>query len=461
MHGSRAPITNIDWGGMATTIDVAAVIDRQKLGRFQIVTFALCTVFLFLDGFDSQVIGYLAPALVRDWHINRVALGPLFSAGALGIALGAIGMGMLSDWLGRRRALLICVSCFSLLTFATGFTRAIEPMMALRLLSGLALGGGMPIAYALVSEYFPRRIRATVIMLCGLGFAIGAGSAGFITAFFLPRWGWQSLFWLGGAVPFLLMAASTRYLPESIRYLVVTKAPREKIVQLFLRLDPRQQVGDDAIFIVTEETRGGLPVARLFTEGRAAYTLLLWLSVFTNLLVLYFIVTWLPTLFTARGFSITAAATTVGMFGVGGPIGVALLGFVIDRYGAPLVLGFGFIVAGMAMAALSSVLDSSVAVSIALMVIGFFVSGGNGGTSAYAGGVYPTALRSTGMGWALGIGRTGAFVAPLIAAAMVADQWTLPSILRTFAASEFVAAMAILLTLKVLPRRVADTQPAQ
>jgi len=446
---------------MATTIDVAAVIERQKLNRFQVVTFALCTVFLFLDGFDSQVIGYLAPALVRDWHINRVALGPLFSAGALGIALGAIGMGMLSDWLGRRRALLICVSCFSLLTFATGFTRSIEPMMALRLLAGLALGGGMPIAYALVSEYFPRRIRATVIMLCGLGFAIGAGSAGFITAFFLPRWGWQSLFWLGGAVPFLLLLASLRYLPESIRYLVVTRAPREEILRLLLRLDPKQRFANDEVFVLTEEARSGLPVTRLFTEGRAAYTVLLWLSVFTNLLVLYFIVTWLPTLFTARGFSIAAAATTVGMFGVGGPVGVALLGFVIDRYGAPLVLGLGFVIAGAAMAFLSAFLSSSVATAAALMVIGFFVSGGNGGTSAYAGGVYPTALRSTGIGWALGIGRTGAFVAPLIAAAMVAAQWSLYAILRTFALSEFIAAAAMLFTLKVLPARVADTQPAE
>lgn len=446
---------------MAISVDVASIIDKQKLCRFQAVTFALCAAFLFLDGFNSQMIGYLAPALVRDWHINRIALGPLFSAGALGIALGAMGMGMLSDALGRRRALIICVAGFSTLTFATGFTQSVRSMLVLRFLAGLALGGGMPIAYALVSEYFPRKIRATVIMLCGLGFAIGAGSAGFITAALLPRWGWQSLFWAGGAIPFLLLVASARHLPESIRYLVITKAPAGQIARILTKLDPRLTLPDDAIFTVAEERAKGLPVGQLFAQGRAAYTCLLWLSVFANLLVLYFIVTWLPTLFTATGISIEAAATTTGMFGVGGPLGVALLGFVIDRYGAPVVLGLGFAVAGLAMAFLGSFLDSSFAISAALVVIGFFVSGGNGGTSAYAGAIYPTALRSTGIGWALGIGRTGAFIAPLIGAALVAAKWDMSAILHVIALSEFVAAAAMLLTGRVQPAAAPLPAPAR
>lgn len=431
---------------MSELVDIAGIIDRQKLCRFQIVTFTLCTVFLFLDGLDSQVTGYLAPALLREWRIDRVALGPLFSAGALGIALGAMGMGILADRLGRRRALMMCVSSFSVLTFVTGFSRSVEPMMVLRFLAGLALGGGGPIAYALISEYFPRRVRATVIMLCGVGFAIGAGSAGFVTAFFLPRWGWELLFFVGGAVPLVLLILVAQQLPELIRYLVLTKAPGAEIARILGKLDPKLRFPDNVQFVLSETAAKGTPVGQLFAGGRAAYTLLLWLSVFTNLLVLYFIITWLPTLFTGTGMSIETAATTVGMFGIGGPIGVALLGFVIDRFGAPHVLGAGFVIAGVAMTFLGSFLDSGWLVAGALMVIGFFVSGGNGGTSAYAGAIYPTSVRSTGIGWALGIGRAGAFVAPLVGSAMVAAHWELSSILRTIASSEFVAAAAMFLT---------------
>jgi AAHS family 4-hydroxybenzoate transporter-like MFS transporter len=290
-----------------------------------------------------------------------------------------------------------------------------------------------------------------VIMLCGLGFAIGAGSAGFVTAFFLPRWGWQSLFFVGGAVPLVLLILVARQLPESIRFLVLTKAPGAEIARILGKLDPKLRFSADVQFVLPEVPAKGTPVGQLFAAGRSAYTVLLWLSVFTNLLVLYFIITWLPTLFTTTGMSIETAATTVGMFGIGGPVGVALLGFVIDRFGAPRVLGTGFVIAGATMTLLGSFLDSRVLVVGALMIIGFFISGGNGGTSAYASAVYPTAIRSTGIGWALGIGRAGAFVAPLIGSAMVAAHWGLPAILHTIALFEFVAAAAMLLTSRALP----------
>jgi AAHS family 4-hydroxybenzoate transporter-like MFS transporter len=441
---------------MATTVDVSELIDSQKLGRYQFFTFALCAIFLFLDGIDGQMIGYAAPALIRDWHIDRVALGPILTANILGVALGAMLFGILADRFGRRLSTLICVSFFGVFSVLTATAHSVDQMIVYRFLAGLGIGGGMPNGYALVCEYFPRRMRATVITLAGTGYALGNAVCGWGASWLIPAYGWPSVFYLGGFCPLALLVILWTWLPESVRFLVSHDRPPAQIVALLRKINPRLQFPADVRFVVDEEIGKGLPVRHLFTEGRAAVTLLLWLAVASNLLVLSFLLSWFPTLISGAGMELPQAMRASAMFSVGATIGGAVLGFLIDRWGAHRVLGTGFLFTAVAVASIGHEHDSYFALSLLMLVIGFCVAGGNVGTSAYAGKLYPTYIRSTGIGWALGIGRFGQLLSPILGTAMLARHWELTAFFHAVAIPAVIAAVAIVLTERMRPKQSAE-----
>jgi len=442
---------------MTTRIDVAETIERQKLGRYQFWTFGLCTAFLFFDGFDGQIMGYAAPALIRDWNISKVALGPIFTATTLGFALGAMAFGILADRYGRRLSTLICVFVFGAFNVLTATAHSLEAMVLYRFLAGLGMGGGMPNGYALLSEYFPRRMRARVIMLAATGYALGANIGGWSAALLIPPFGWPSVFYLGGAMPLAMFFLLWPALPESIRFLVLHGRPRAEIAALLKRVNPALPVPGDATFVVAEDTGTGVSVRHLFTEGRGLVTILLWIATFMNLMVLSFVVSWMPTLLSGAGMEMQRALVLTAMFGIGGTLGVATLGFVIDRWGAHRVLGTGFLLVGIALSLMGLASDSFVAVSALMIVIGYFVPGGNAGTSAFAGRLYPTHVRSTGIGWALGVGRMGQLVSPIVGTMMMAAKWNLAPFFLAVAGPAFIAAAAMSLTNWAQSQRLRDS----
>src|SRR6266446_8828753 len=234
--GTPSPIdvagaSPIDVAG-ASPIDVAEFIDRQPVGGFQIRLLLTCAAVLFLDGFDTQAIGYVAPALAKEWGLSKGALGPVFSAGLFGLMIGALVFGPLADRVGRKKIIILSTLAFGLGALVTAFVQDVNTLLAIRFLTGLGLGGAMPNAVAMTSEFNPRRRSATMVMIMFCGFSVGAALGGLLAAALIPQFGWRSVFVVGGAAPLLLVPILARRLPESVRFLALTGRAHERVAEL-------------------------------------------------------------------------------------------------------------------------------------------------------------------------------------------------------------------------------------
>ncbi|TWC66460.1 MFS transporter [Herbaspirillum sp. SJZ099] len=430
-------------GAAAPTINVEQVVEQGRFGAFQFGLLLLCGLCLIMDGFDVQAMGYVAPAIIGDWGVSRASLGPVFGAGLFGMLLGSLALTPVGDRYGRRPVLIASTLFFALCMLATPLVTSIDQLLALRFITGFGLGSIMPNAMALVGEFSPSSSRVTRMMLVSCGFTVGAAAGGFVSAALIPAYGWHAVFWVGGAVPLLLGIAMLFWLPESIQFLVLRRRPREKAVRWLKKLDPSIALDGDTRIVVKETKAEGMPVAELFREGRAGITLLLWLISFMNLINLYFLSNWLPTLIHDAGYS-TGMAVLIGTsLQVGGVVGTLTLGWFINRYGFTKVLGSCFVVACVAIALIGKVAAVPAFLFIAVVAAGFCVVGGQPAVNALAGTYYPTTLRSTGIGWALGIGRIGSVVGPVIGGQMIAMQWSNASLFVAAAVPALVSALTV------------------
>ncbi|GJD52570.1 4-hydroxybenzoate transporter PcaK [Methylobacterium crusticola] len=441
--GARPPARAETPAGAARAVDVTAFIDDRPVGRYQVRLLLACAAVLFVDGFDTQAIGYVAPELVRDWALPRGALGPVFSAGLLGLMIGALVFGPLSDRIGRKRIIVASTAAFGLGTLATAFAGDTGILIALRFLTGLGLGGAMPNAVALTSEFSPQRRRATMVMTMFCGFSVGAALGGLIAAALIPAFGWRAVFLVGGAAPLALVPLLAWRLPESVRFLAVSGRSDAQVGAILSRAFPHEPLPAGTRFAVHEPHLPGLAVAHLFGEGRARTTLLLWVVFFMSLLDLYFLSNWLPTVLSDLGASVSLAAAIGSLLQVGGVVGTVTLGRFIDRFSfRALALTYG--VAAVAVAAIGAAGHAIVPAALAIFCAGFCIVGGQIASNALAAGTYPTRVRATGIGWALGIGRAGSIVGPLVGGALLAQHWTTQSLFLAAAVPALCAALAAL-----------------
>jgi MFS transporter, AAHS family, 4-hydroxybenzoate transporter len=432
---SRAQVSS------AAPVDVAAFIDAQPVGGFQIRLLLTCAAVLFLDGFDTQAIGYVAPALVKDWGLTKAALGPVFSAGLFGLMIGALALGPLADRIGRKRIIICSTLAFGIGTLATSLIHDVDTLLAIRFLTGLGLGGAMPNAIAMTSEFNPRRRRATMVMIMFCGFSVGAALGGLLAAALIPQFGWRSVFVVGGIAPLLLAPILARQLPESVRFLALTGRAHERVAQLLGLISPRAVFAPATQFVIHEPELAGIPMLHLFRDGRALVTLLLWVVFFMSLLDLYFLSNWLPTVLNDLGASVSAAALIGSMLQVGGVVGTIALGSVIDRFSFR-ALALVYFIAVFAVGAIGQLGHSVVFVSMAIFAAGFCIVGGQIAANALAAGFYPTSVRATGVGWALGIGRVGSIVGPLVGGALLVMKWSPAEVFMAAAGAALCAALA-------------------
>ena len=428
--------------GATRDIDLAGFIEAQPVGRRQIHLLLMCAAVLFTDGFDTQAIGYVAPALAREWQLGRGALGSVFSAGLFGLLLGTLLFSPVADRIGRKWIVVGSTVAFGVLTLATTLAHDVGTLAALRFLTGLGLGGAMPNAVALTAEISPHRRRATMVMAMFCGFSLGAAVGGLIAAAMIPALGWRSVFVLGGAVPLLLAIYLAFALPESARFLALQGTDEARVGRVVAWLFPGA-TPPCTRFTVTEHAAHGLPVRALFTERRTAFTLLLWTVFFMSLVDLYFLSNWLPTVLNDLGASVSAAAVIGSMLQVGGLVGTFTLGRVIDRFSFR-ALAVTYVVAAVAVLAVGLVHRSVPGVTAAIFASGFCVVGGQIAANALAAGAYPTAARATGVGWALGIGRVGSIVGPLVGGLLLSLHWSTEALFGVAAIPALGAAAAAL-----------------
>jgi AAHS family 4-hydroxybenzoate transporter-like MFS transporter len=424
-------------------IDITELIDQRPLGRFQFWTVALCFLVAVLDGFDMQAIGYVAPAVAATLKAEVASFGPVFAIGLLGITLGSAGLGPIADRIGRKWPIVTATLFFGLATALTSVSMTFNELLAARFLTGLGLGAAMPNIIALTSEYAPIRVRNFLVTALFGGVSTGALLGGLLSSALLPDWGWRSVFYVGAAVPILATPLLAATLPESLRFLVAQNADSRRIASALRRVASDRTFTPDQRFILTESGGGHASVVRLFENGRAATTIPLWIAFFMSLLIVLFLSSWLPTMLRQAGHPLQQAIFAVAILNLGGAVGSVLIGHFIDRMGPFVVLctvfGGGAILVGA-----FGYLDVPFPILAAVtFMIGFCVHGAQSGCNGLAASLYPTTIRATGVGWALGVGRIGSIVAPLIGGAMLSSGWKLPDIFLAAALPSLCAATAI------------------
>jgi len=445
---------------MAQTVDVGQLLDEQPFGWGQIRIILLCFLMLFLDGIDNQGISYVAPALSKAWGLERGALGPVFTAGVAGVALGALIVGPLADWFGRRPVVISTVAYFSILTLAVAQAGNLNELMVLRFLAGLGLGIVVPMAVVLSSEFAPRRMRGTMVTLASCGYAIGAASGGQLAAVIIPIYGWPSVFYVGGVAPLFLVIAMLMWLPESVRLMALRPGTGERIARTLASVNPALTFARDTQFVVSERPNKEFRVLQLLTDGRIVMTLLLWAIFFMNTTVLNFLNNWLPTLVNTIGVPQEQALRVASMLQFGGVIGVISMGMLADRFGFFRVLATAFVVGSVFVGLIGSVGPSVYLLIAVIGIAGYCNVGCQITNAAMAATLYPTNIRSTGVNWAHGVARVLSTVGPYLGGVLLMQQWPPQDILYIFAAPLLVACGLILALSAVVKSGAAGAEPA-
>src|ERR1700704_197379 len=447
---------------MATTLDVAELIDSQKVSRYQCVIAFMAWLTLFLDGVDNQSIAYVAPALTNDWGLGRGELRTVFSSGVLGVAIGALVIGPLADRFGRKLVTVltvIYVGLFSLLvTQVAAISLLLTPiipdasnlnvLMVLRFFTGLGLGAAVPLGVVIVNEFAPKRRRAAMVTLMGCGYAMGSASGGVLASNLVPALGWPAQFYVASALTLFMAVVLWTWLPESIRLLTV-KGRDGEVAAILRKINPALSFPRDTHFVLRQEAHeqsaSRLRPARLFLEGRTATTVLIWLCLFMNTLALNYLNNWLPTLTTEAGLPEAEALGAAASAPVGGLLGVITLGFLADRFGFFKVLAGSFTAGGVFIAAIGWAGSAFYPLAATIFASGFFNIGTQITLAALAATLYPTDIRSTGVSWAHGFARIGSIISVMFAGTMLALHWPLETMYYVVSIPMFFGCVWILL----------------
>jgi MFS transporter, AAHS family, 4-hydroxybenzoate transporter len=421
-----------------------AALDARPLSAFHYRLLALSILLLFTDGYDTQAIGYVAPVLAELWHVERSSFGPIFSAGLIGLMAGAMIFTPIADRFGARRVLLGCATIYAILTLTTMFVGSPEYLILLRFLTGLGLGGAMPSAIALVSEYSPTRVRNLMVTATVCGFSLGGAVGGAVAAATMSRFGWQSVFVVGGIAPLLALPLLMQWLPESLPLLLDEPPPQLRLRAVLAHLAPDWAVPVHKMSVVSQPRWSA--VAMLFASGYARSTLLIWAAFFCNLVLLYFLANWLPSVAHAAGLSVALANVMTASYQGGGTVGALALAWICDRTKNPKsVLACVFVGAALSCALLGWVGAFVPALIAIACATGFCVIGGQIAANAFVGNYYPTNIRATGVGWALGIGRFGSIFGPLIGGILIGLQVPNRILFSLFALPALLAAISFML----------------
>jgi AAHS family 4-hydroxybenzoate transporter-like MFS transporter len=442
---------------MGRTIDVADIIDSQKLSLYQCVIALMAWITLFVDGVDTQSLAYVGPAIGRDWQLGRGALGPVFSAGIVGVAFGAIFVGPLADRFGRKRVIVSTVTyvaLFSLLVTQVpaisallGGVSRVDVLMVLRFLAGLGLGALVPLGVVIANEFAPSRRRGAMVTMMGCGYAVGSALGGIVASKLIPLFGWPSQFYAATAMTLVMAATLATWLPESVRFLTVRGRTHE-IIAILRRINPQLSFAADAEFALRregEQDASRLRPGKLFSDGRAPITTLIWLSFFMNLLALNYLNNWLPTLTTETGLPAGEALRAAAALQFGGMLGIITMGFLSDRFGFDRVLATAFVLGGICISLIGFAGGDFYPLAAAIFAAGFFNIGSQITLAAFAATLYPTSIRSTGVSWAHGFARCGSIVSVLFAGAMLAMHWPLRTMYLLVSIPMFFGCLWILL----------------
>jgi MFS transporter, AAHS family, 4-hydroxybenzoate transporter len=429
-------------GKDAGALDVTALIDRGNFSMFQLRIVVLCAIVALLDGADTTSIAIAATPVSAKLSIPIGKLGVIFAASTLGAALGAMAFGPLADRFGRKRLLLVAIVIFGAFTLLTAHADSFAGIMTYRLLAGIGLGGATPCFLALVSEYVPSRLRGTVVSVLWAGFPVGIMVGGFVNSYLVATFGWESIFHVGGVLPIVAAVILAFALPESLQFLIIRGNAGDRAAAIVSRLAPGTATTRSHLTTALKQP-DSVPVKQLFTEGRAASTLLLWVPFFMAFGVLAVVVFFTPSLLRSAGGPAAASAGALvnGFHGFGSLLGTALAGRLVQRFGPTPTLGAGLLCGAVCTVGLGYSVASVALAAASTAMIGLFLGFAGSGSIAVATLIYPTTIRATGIGWGMGVGRAGQAAVPLIASWLLSrgDSQTMLLIMAAMLTTSIIA----------------------
>lgn len=421
-------------------IDVHSVIDHARFSPFHWMVMSWCALLLIFDGYDLFIYGVVLPVLMKEWNLTPLEAGALGSYALFGMMFGALVFGSLADRIGRKKGIALCFVLFSSFTVLNGLADTPTEFGLCRFVAGLGIGGLMPNVVALMNEYAPKRLRSTLVAVMFSGYSLGGMLSAGVGIYMLPRFGWEAMFF-AALLPLLLLPLILWYLPESVGFLL-RQGRVDKARAILQRIDPQAGIGEHDTLVLNDEKAQGTPVLELFREGRGLRTLMIWVAFFCCLLMVYALSSWLPKLMANAGYSLGSSLSFLLPLNFGGMFGAIAGGWLGDRYNLPKVVVAFFVVAALSISLLGFKSPTPV-LYLLIGIAGATTIGTQILLYATAAQFYGLAFRSTGLGWASGIGRNGAIVGPLLGGALLGINLPLPLNFMAFAIPGAIAALAM------------------
>ncbi|TDJ12481.1 MAG: MFS transporter [Gammaproteobacteria bacterium] len=415
---------------VANAEDANSLIDRSRISPMQMTVFGICFLMNAIDGMDVLVISYAAPVLAEQWSIAPSALGVVFSAALLGMACGAMFIAPFADRIGRRAMIMISVLLTGFAVLGTSVIQSIEALMVLRFTSGLGIGAMLASVATMAAEFAPDRQRNLILVCILAGFPIGATIFGVIAADVIPALGWRAIFVTAGITTLATFPLVWFLLPESLTFLIRMR-PANALVKIN-RIIGRMGHAHLGELPTAPPAIASISVKGLFSDDLLRPTVFLWLAFFMNFAALYFLASWIPKLSSAAGLPLDLAIYAGAIFNLGAVPGIALSGYLSQKFGLRVVISSFLLLTAVVMALFGFAKGSSAILPL-FGLIGFLVEGGFVGLYVVAARLYPTELRTTGVGWAIGAGRTGAIAGPFVGGILVAYGLSIGANFRWFA----------------------------
>jgi AAHS family 4-hydroxybenzoate transporter-like MFS transporter len=425
-------------------IDVAGLIDDRPISALQIRVFILCALVALLDGVDSQAIGVAGPLIAAQLKMPMGAFAPAFSAGLFGAAIGALAFGPVADRVGRKPMLVFATGLFGVFTCLTALADSFSVLVIYRFIAGLGLGGAIPCFVTLSAEYAPKHQRARLVSLLWAGYPAGNAVGGFMTSYVVTHFQWPMVFYVGG-VPSLVVAAMLAVsMPESLRFLASQGRLGAPAERLAIALNP-ELAKEQFTLVATRQAKTKVRLRDLFTEGRAAGTILLWLILYLGFATTTVIVLQTPTLLRASGIALSTTGILVGIYSVFAVCGMAIAGRLVEKFGPGTALAPAFAFGAALLVGLGAFGSSPIIAALIMGLLGFTVPLGAAGAISLTAMFYPTVMRSSGVGWAMALARFGQVCSPLVIGLLLTLAWPPGQILAAMAIGPLLAALCVLL----------------
>lgn len=424
-------------------IDLRQLADQARFNAFHGLVLFWCALIIVFDGYDLAVVGIALPSIMNEMGVEPTQAGFMVSGALFGMMFGAIFLGTIADRIGRRWAIVICIALFSLFTAAAGLAKDPLSFAAARFLAGLGIGGVMPNVVAHMTEYAPKKIRATLVTLMFSGYAVGGVLAALLGKGLIESYGWQSVFF-AAALPVVLIPIVLKSLPESMTFLLA-RGRHDELGRIVARLEPSYRpAASDRFEVPIHDKADSAPIKHLFDQGRGLSTVMFWIAFFNCLFMVYALSSWLTKLMAGAGYSLGSALTFVLVLNIGAVIGAVAGGWLADRFHIKAVLAGMYALAAVSIALLGVKMPTEM-LFVMVGLAGASTIGTQIVANAYAGQFYPMAIRSTGIGWALGVGRGGAILAPIGIGMLVAMKLPLQQNFIAIAIPAVIGMLAVLL----------------